>query len=164
MKERYAVRNIGLCSEDCLCLYVCPTGASDTENSIIDPGRCIGCGACAEACPSHAIVMLPRVYPPQQKKDDAVAAAMRQLAAGKMEQEQLAASLSGALAKAVERSNRIMAEDLLRESGYMLPQSANANVLLQEMAKYADEPGFPKEAVDLLLRTLRCNETAAQPE
>ena len=36
MSGKIAVRNIRLCSKDCLCLYVCPTGASDTENSIID--------------------------------------------------------------------------------------------------------------------------------
>ena len=35
MKE-IAVRNLRLCTKDCLCLYVCPVGATDTENSIID--------------------------------------------------------------------------------------------------------------------------------
>ena len=50
MAEKYAVRNLRLCTKDCLCLYVCPTGATDTENSIIDTEKCIGCGACAEAC------------------------------------------------------------------------------------------------------------------
>ena len=43
----YAVRNIDRCTKDCLCLYVCPTGASDTENGQIDASKCIGCGACA---------------------------------------------------------------------------------------------------------------------
>lgn len=33
MSKKYAVRNIRLCTKDCLCLYVCPTGATDTENS-----------------------------------------------------------------------------------------------------------------------------------
>ena len=33
--SKYAVRNLRLCTKDCLCLYVCPTGASDTEDSII---------------------------------------------------------------------------------------------------------------------------------
>ena len=41
MADKYAVRNIRLCTKDCLCLYVCPTGASDTENSIIDVDKCI---------------------------------------------------------------------------------------------------------------------------
>ena len=38
--ERKAVRNLRLCTKDCLCLYVCPTGASDTEDSVIDVDRC----------------------------------------------------------------------------------------------------------------------------
>ena len=29
--KKYAVRNINLCTKDCLCLFVCPTGATDTE-------------------------------------------------------------------------------------------------------------------------------------
>ena len=41
MKSKYAVRNLALCTKDCLCLYVCPTGASDTEDSIIDVCKCI---------------------------------------------------------------------------------------------------------------------------
>ena len=52
MADKYAVRNLRLCTKDCLCLYVCPTGATDTENSIIDVKKCVGCGACADACPS----------------------------------------------------------------------------------------------------------------
>ena len=55
MSERYAVRNIRLCTKDCLCLYVCPTGATDTENSVIDLARCTGCGACVGVCPVAAI-------------------------------------------------------------------------------------------------------------
>ena len=158
MGNKYAVRNIALCGKDCLCLYVCPTGASDTENSVIDADKCIGCGACADACPSRAISLVPRTFPPQQKKTEAVTAALRALAASKLAQEQLAAVLPGKLAKAVERSDRIMAEDLLREAGWMLPQSAAARALLETVSAYAGEPGFPKEAARLLLDTLQCNE------
>ena len=68
----FAVRNLRLCTKDCLCLYVCPTGASDTEDSIIDVKTCIGCGTCAAACPGGAISMVPYDYPPQQKKARAV--------------------------------------------------------------------------------------------
>ena len=57
--KSHAVRNLRLCTKDCLCLYVCPVGATDTENSVIDVEKCIGCGVCAAACPSGAISMIP---------------------------------------------------------------------------------------------------------
>ena len=55
MGDKYAVRTIRLCEKDCLCLYVCPTGASDTENSVIDKDKCIGCTICAKNCKFDAI-------------------------------------------------------------------------------------------------------------
>ena len=160
MSGKIAVRNVRMCEKDCLCLYVCPTGASDTENSVIDAGKCIGCGACAEACPAGAISLVPREYPPQQAKADAVVAVLRQLTGSKAEQEALAAGLPGRLAKALERSSRIMAEDLLRESGYMLPQSDKVFSLLVDMADHAQEPGFPVQALNLLLTTMTFHEAA----
>ena len=164
MSEKTAVRNVRLCEKDCLCLYVCPTGASDTENSVIDTEKCIGCGACADACPAGAISLVPREYPRQQVKTDAVIAALRQLVSSKAAQETLAAGLPGPLAKAIERSNRIMAEDLLREAGYMLPQSGNAHMLLKEMLTHAQEPGFPVKAVEQLLASISFNETPEKKE
>ena len=159
MGERYAVRNVRLCEKDCLCLFVCPTGATDTENSVIDIDKCIGCGACADACPARAISMVPREYPVQQRKEDSVIAALRRLADSKAEQEIMAAGMTGPLAKAIERSSRIMREDLLREAGYMLPQSGNSNRLLRMLEKeYAGKPGFPAEDVRFLLDTLKFNE------
>ncbi|MBQ6475292.1 MAG: 4Fe-4S binding protein [Clostridia bacterium] len=159
MSELVAVRNVRFCEKDCLCLYVCPTGASDTENSVIDAEKCIGCGACADACPAKAISMVPREYPPQQKKSETVTAVLRQLAGAKTLSEQTAAGLPGTLAKAIERSSRVMAEDLIREAGYMLPQSGNAHELLTGFLKdYAGEDGFPEEDVRFLLETLKFNE------
>ena len=117
MAEKYAVRNLRLCTKDCLCLYVCPTGATDTENSIIDTEKCIGCGACAEACPSAAISMVPKKMPLQQPKDEKVTEALRKLIRSKAYVENLASQLPGSLGAAVERSSRLMAEDLCRGAG-----------------------------------------------
>ena len=66
--RKIAVRNLRLCTKDCLCLYVCPVGATDTENSVIDVEKCIGCGICAESCPSKAISMVPLVLRLQRAK------------------------------------------------------------------------------------------------
>lgn len=158
MSKRYAVRNIRLCTKDCLCLYVCPTGATDTENSIIDVSKCIGCGDCADACPSGAISMVPAEYPPQQPKNEAVVSMLRTLLRSKSEQENIAAGLPGKLAAAIEKSNHIMAEDIIREAGYMLPQSQNVKNFLQSLLDQTKPDGFSKEVVEKLLEALFKNE------
>jgi rubrerythrin/Fe-S-cluster-containing hydrogenase component 2 len=158
MSKKYAVRNIRLCTKDCLCLYVCPTGATDTENSVIDVAKCIGCGDCADACPSGAISMVPAEYPPQQPKNEAVVSVLRTLLRSKSEQENIAAGLPGKLAAAIEKSNHIMAEDIIREAGYMLPQSENAKVFLQSLLDDKHPEGLPKETVEKLIKAFNKNE------
>ncbi len=158
MAKLYAVRNIRMCTKDCLCLYVCPTGASDTENSIIDKKTCIGCGACAAACPSSAISMVPYEYPPQQKHTDKVEAIMGELLTRKATQEQIAATLPQKLGIAMEKSNRIMGEDIIREAGFMLPQSANTRLFLMALLVEHIEDGFPTEVLAELLELLETNE------
>ena len=155
MADKYAVRNLRLCTKDCLCLYVCPTGATDTEDSIIDVNKCIGCGVCAEACPSSAISMVPKELPPQQPKEENVVEALRGLIQSKAAAETIASQLPDALSVAVEKSSRLMAEDLCREAGFMLPQSANTKTFLESVKSY---PGVPVETVETLLTKLQFNE------
>ena len=166
--KKVAVRNLRLCTKDCLCLYVCPTGATDTENSIIDTDKCLGCGTCAAACPSAAISMVPVEYPPQQKKEEKVLAASYALAKSKAKQEKMALQLAEAaeedglyrLMTAMSKSVRLVNEDLMRESGYMLPQSANTHKLLEELLENPPTVEFPAEAAKKLLKLIPCNETA----
>lgn len=150
--KKVAVRNLRLCTKECLCLFVCPTGAADTENSIIDVEKCTGCGRCVEACASSAIYLVPVEYLPQQKHDDNVLSAMNTFVTSKLEAEHIASALPDRFARALERSNRIMAEDLLRESGYMLPQSRNAKKFLKELAEKESE------RADKLLKMIKSNE------
>ena len=91
---------------------------------------------------------------------------MRLLARSKARQETAAHAAArkasdestAALLEAVARSNRLMAEDILREAGYMLPQSANAHKLLQSLVDDPPAPDFPVEAARELLELLPCNE------
>lgn len=133
MSKSIAIRDITKCTKDCLCLYVCPTGASDTENSIIDVNKCIGCGACAKACPSRAISMIPVQLPKEQVHDEKVINAMKVLFKSKADVSLIARSKSDVISKAIYKSSHIMAEDLIRESGYMLPNGEGATKFYESL-------------------------------
>ena len=160
-----AVRNLRICSKDCLCLYVCPTGATDTETGQIDFSKCIGCGACSKACPSGAISMVPYQYPKQQTKDELVVAKLNKLIQSKVEQEQIAEyvynnsndNVEKQLAKAIIRANRLMAEDLYREAGFMLPQSKNTKDFLEDLLEKNKDVQL-KDDIKKLIELLDFNE------
>ena len=166
MKKKVAVRNLRLCTKDCLCLYVCPVGATDTENSIIDTEKCIGCGVCADSCPSGAISMVPLEYPVQQAKTSVVVDALNAMSKAKTITEKAARQISSStdasglkrLMKAVAKSERLVSEDIIRESGYMLPQSDNAHTLLEYFVANQPSEDFPVDAAKKLLSLIPNNE------
>ena len=166
MKKKVAVRNLRLCTKDCLCLYVCPVGATDTENSIIDTEKCIGCGVCADSCPSGAISMVPLEYPVQQAKTSVVVDALNAMSKAKAVTEKAARQISSStdasglkrLMKAVAKSERLVSEDIIRESGYMLPQSDNAHTLLEYFVANQPSEDFPVDAAKKLLSLIPNNE------
>ena len=164
MPRMIASRNLRICTKDCMCLYVCPTGAADTETGQIDFARCVGCGDCARSCPNSAISMIPLDYPHQQPKDDKVKEKVRAIARSKAAQEGIARQIAGTtddpnlriLMKAVRKSERLMEEDLIRETGYLLPQSGEVRRMLESFVANPPE-GFPVEAAKELLSRMRFN-------
>lgn len=159
----HAARNIRLCSKDCICLFICPTGATDTENGQIDFSKCIdGCRLCVDACPSHAIYLSPDNYAPQQKKSPEMKKSLLEMVASKSAQEMTAAGIAQEaptpiarqLARALEMSSRINTEDLLREAGYMLPQSDETKEFLKSLLESPQPEEFPRKAVERLLELL----------
>ena len=162
MSDLRGVRNLRICSKDCLCLFVCPTGATDTETGQIDFEKCIGCGACSKACPSGAISMVPYKYPKQQNKDELVVEKLRRIISNKVDQEQIAHYIfensndekEKLLAKILMKSNRLITEDLYREAGYMLPQNNNTKLFLEELL---EKDNANKEDIKKLLELLDFN-------
>ncbi|NCC64942.1 MAG: 4Fe-4S ferredoxin [Spirochaetia bacterium] len=160
----HAARNIALCTKDCVCLFICPTGATDTENGQIDFAKCLdGCRLCVDACPSHAIYLVPSVYPEPLPKNEAVQKELFALAKSKVAQESLAKDLAQEsndpifrqLLKALATSNHILAEDCYREAGFMLPQSKTVRMWLESLLQeHEADDDFPKDVVTKLLQLL----------
>ena len=89
-----------------------------------------------------------------------------QLIKSKSEQEKLAEKIAAdaesdglyRLALALAKSSRLAAEDISRESGYMLPQSKNTHDRLKEWLEHPASCDFPREAAQKLLDHIKCNE------
>ncbi len=159
----FAVRNNRMCTKDCLCIHVCPTGATDTEDGQIDRTKCIGCGVCARSCPASAISMASEKdrIPEQQPNDKSVIETLIELAASKVKQEEISHQLKQSsnqtflpFAKALEQSNRIMAEELFGEAGFMIPQNKNVHMLLQSLL-VGTPSDFPTSVVEELLLSFK---------
>ncbi len=154
MSKEHAYRNIKLCTKDCLCLFVCPTGATNNETGQIDFSKCIGCGACAAACPSRAITMLPNVMPAIQPKNKEVLAKIDELINKKINEIKILKYLleksneeEQKLFKALIHSNTVILEDLFRESEYMIPQS---NKSIELLNKLKSNPEIENTVIQLL--------------
>ena len=163
MGKVYAHRDLKICTKDCLCLFVCPTGATNNETGQIDQKKCIGCGACAAACPAHAISLIPVKMPPQQSKNSKVIEALQKIVKNKIEElwqiQYLLNKSSSAdekkFLKALYHSNKVVLEDIMREKGYMLPESKNTQIFLQDILKNSTEN---KDIIEKLLALIEPNE------
>ena len=162
MGKKHAYRDLKLCSKVCLCLFVCPTGATNNETGQIDFEKCIGCGACAAACPTRAITMLPNKMPPAQPKNLTVISELFKIVNNKIEVNRILKKLlkenkeDERVLKTLIHSNKVMIEDLIREAGYMLPQSKNTHEVLEKIKANGDE--IAKEIVQKLLDKIEINE------
>lgn len=99
--------------------------------------------------------------PPQQPKTDKVVEALRALVQSKAQVENIASQLPDTLSEAVAKSSRLMAEDLCREAGFMLPQSANTKEFLEQIKSY---PDIPADVVEALLHNIKFNENIGKKE
>ena len=155
MAKKHAYRNIKMCTKDCLCLFVCPTGAANNETGQIDYSKCIGCGVCAEACPSKAITLIPNNMPEIQPKNKSIIDKNFKLANFKIEEIKIlkyllkkATNEEQKILKALIYSNQIIIEDLMRESGYMLPNTKYSKNLLNNIRKNEELKEIAQELIE----------------
>ena len=105
--------------------------------------------------------MIPNKYPKQQEKNNYVINALLDIAKSKIEEIKLLNGLmekvtdeEKKLLKALMHSNVVIIEDLMRESGFMLPQSKNVHDLL---VKISHDENI-SDIVNILLNKIGVNE------
>lgn len=146
----FAARNILLCTKDCACLMVCPTGATDTENGQIDETKCLdGCRLCVDACPSHAIYLVSTKTIAREKPAASVSAALDGVLVSMAKIHHLASGAANSsetfsrFMKALAHSSRVLGEDCWREKGYLSldPERIQDFMASNEAIKAYEESG-----------------------
>ena len=151
----YATRNVSKCTKDCLCLFVCPTGATDTETGQIDSSKCIdGCRLCVDICPSHAISLMVENFPLRPLKDEKVVMSLQNVMKNKIAQLEAIGINTHPIMKGFALSVDILAEDCAREEGFMIPQDTRTLELLTSLLS-CDDPNMPKDVIKKLLNILK---------
>ncbi|MCW5212008.1 4Fe-4S binding protein [Desulfobulbus sp. TB] len=160
-----AERDGSKCAKDCSCVYICPTGAADTEDGKIDEDKCIGCGKCVEFCLTRALSMKitgdRKGYPPERHKAKTVRQNMYQLAEKKMQQMQIASDLhrkstdehEKKFLMGIGRANLVMAAGFMREGGYLQPQGDHTKALLSFLQETETDQDVTEE-IEKLLKNL----------